>query len=364
MQPRGAKGLRQFLDAEQQRDWMEGKIDLPDADERPESLEQRFKYVARFEKLLRRPQAEEVLAILAALRRTLHPDPAPDRALLLVGLLPAVDLRQAARPGQCELDGAFHALCGRRGYPREIHRASFGFHHGPISHAGPIWTKRFSSNASTTPEDIGYFFPRGADIFVHQGPRLRLDPQIPRSRPRAARHSDVQSDPHEPGPERLPGEPLLQPGRPYAGRLSSRLSRQYEPIRLLSGSTTVVRHRRRGLDGKLPFRPLKTLPLMRTAAPIRGCEVALPAFLQFNGERHAVRLLDLSPGGAKLDCATNLSAGTAVVLDCGTLGRAAVVRWKSAGVLGICFDSELDAREVSALIKRSNALAARMKTRD
>ena len=93
-------------------------------------------------------------------------------------------------------------------------------------------------------------------------------------------------------------------------------------------------------------------------------EVALPAFLQCNGERHAVRLLDLSPGGAKLDCATNLSTGTAVVLDCGTLGRAAVVRWKSAGVLGICFDSELDAREVSALINRSNALAARMKTRD
>ena len=45
---RGLKGLRQFLDAGQQRDWLEGKAHLPDAPERPESLELHFKYVARF----------------------------------------------------------------------------------------------------------------------------------------------------------------------------------------------------------------------------------------------------------------------------------------------------------------------------
>ena len=61
---RGIKGLRQFLDPEQQRAWLDGDAELPDAEERPESLEQRFKYVARFEKLLRRPQAKEVLDIL------------------------------------------------------------------------------------------------------------------------------------------------------------------------------------------------------------------------------------------------------------------------------------------------------------
>lgn len=92
--------------------------------------------------------------------------------------------------------------------------------------------------------------------------------------------------------------------------------------------------------------------------------VALPAFLQANGERHAVQILDLSPGGAKLDCSASLPTGTAVMLDCGTLGRAAVVRWNSAGVMGLCFDSELDARDVAALIDRSKALDARMKTRD
>lgn len=88
--------------------------------------------------------------------------------------------------------------------------------------------------------------------------------------------------------------------------------------------------------------------------------LALPAFLQANGERHSVKLLDLSPGGAKLNCLVRLAAGTAVILDCGTFGSAAVVRWQDGLFLGISFDSELDAREVSALIGRSKALTARM----
>jgi hypothetical protein len=92
--------------------------------------------------------------------------------------------------------------------------------------------------------------------------------------------------------------------------------------------------------------------------------VALPAFLQANGERHSVQLLDLSAGGAKLNCPVSLSVGTAVTLDCGTLGRGAVVRWQSGGILGLSFESELDAREVSDLIDRSKSLAAWMKTRD
>ena len=90
----------------------------------------------------------------------------------------------------------------------------------------------------------------------------------------------------------------------------------------------------------------------------------MPAFLQAEGQRHAVQILDLSAGGAKLDCPANLPTGTAVILDCGTLGRAAVVRWQTGGVLGLCFDSELDARDVSALIERSKALTAWRKGRE
>jgi PilZ domain-containing protein len=89
--------------------------------------------------------------------------------------------------------------------------------------------------------------------------------------------------------------------------------------------------------------------------------VALPAFLQVNAERYVVHLIDLSPGGAKLNCPVSLSVGVAVTLDCGTLGRTAVVRWQTGGVLGLRFDKELDVREASALIQRSTALEALMK---
>lgn len=91
--------------------------------------------------------------------------------------------------------------------------------------------------------------------------------------------------------------------------------------------------------------------------------VAMPAFLQANGERHAVHLLDLSIGGAKLKCPAALPTGTAVVLDCGTIGRSAVVRWQTDGLMGVCFDSELDPREVTALIARSVALDTLIKAR-
>jgi hypothetical protein len=60
----------------------------------------------------------------------------------------------------------------------------------------------------------------------------------------------------------------------------------------------------------------------------------------------------------------SLSVGTVVTLDCGTLARAAVVRWQNGGLLALRFDSELDIREVCALIERSRALAARMETRE
>jgi hypothetical protein len=58
------KGLRRFLNPEQQRAWLDGDATPPDAGERSQSLEQRFKYAARFEKLLQRPQADDVLDIL------------------------------------------------------------------------------------------------------------------------------------------------------------------------------------------------------------------------------------------------------------------------------------------------------------
>ena len=83
------KGLRQFLDAGQQRRWLEGETDLPDAAERSQSIEQRFKYAARFEKLLRRPQAKDVLDILGIYGETCLPIPrATERFYWSVSCLP------------------------------------------------------------------------------------------------------------------------------------------------------------------------------------------------------------------------------------------------------------------------------------
>ena len=59
-----AKGLRLFLDDDQQRAWLEGEPSPVDGERPEQSLEQRFNYLARFEKLLRRPQADDVLDIL------------------------------------------------------------------------------------------------------------------------------------------------------------------------------------------------------------------------------------------------------------------------------------------------------------
>ena len=58
----------------------------------------------------------------------------------------------------------------------------------------------FLERCVVTPEDVRYFFPRGADIFVRQGPRLLLDRQIRRGESSFAGHPCVQPDAHEQGP--------------------------------------------------------------------------------------------------------------------------------------------------------------------
>lgn len=92
--------------------------------------------------------------------------------------------------------------------------------------------------------------------------------------------------------------------------------------------------------------------------------VALPASLEAEGQRHSVQLLDVSAGGAKLDCRARVPVGTAVTLDCGSLACAAVVRWQNGGLMGLMFASELDGRVVSALTERSRALEALMQSRE
>ena len=92
-----AKGLRQFLDDDQQRAWLDGEK-LSDADERSESLEQRFKYAPRFEKLLRRAQAKEVLEILRIYGETCLPIPRrTERRYWSVSCLPSTSDKPLVR---------------------------------------------------------------------------------------------------------------------------------------------------------------------------------------------------------------------------------------------------------------------------
>jgi hypothetical protein len=92
------KGLRKFLTSEQQSAWLEGETDPPDAASRTESLEHRFKYTARFEKLLRRPQAKDVLDILRLYGATCIPIPrTTERYYWSVSCLPSTSDKPLVR---------------------------------------------------------------------------------------------------------------------------------------------------------------------------------------------------------------------------------------------------------------------------
>ena len=92
------RGLRQFLNEEQQNAWRDRETTLPDAATRHDSLEQRFKYAGRLEKLLRRPQAEDVLDILRIYAATAIPIPrTTERFYWSVSCLPGSPDKPLAR---------------------------------------------------------------------------------------------------------------------------------------------------------------------------------------------------------------------------------------------------------------------------
>ena len=157
-------GMRQFLDLEQQRDWIAGRIDLPDAGDRSESLEQRFKYVARFERLLSRPQAGEVLAILGLygpnciplLRKT-------ERYYWSVSCLPSSSDKPLVR-----VNASWMELFTLYAQGDDV-RARFIVYLSDFTIDRSVTPSRvdksFLEQSVAMPEDVSYFFPRGADIF-------------------------------------------------------------------------------------------------------------------------------------------------------------------------------------------------------
>lgn len=165
----GPTGLRRFLDLQQQRDWLEGRAVLRDADEREQSLELRFRYVPRFEKLLRRPEAEAVLDILGRYGRDCIPIPRrTERHYWSVSCLPSTPGKALVR-----VNASWMELFSL--YPDgEGIRALFLVHLSDFtrdrSRDAAQVDEAFLAQCVAAPEDVSYFVPRGEDMF---GVRVR-----------------------------------------------------------------------------------------------------------------------------------------------------------------------------------------------
>src|SRR3990170_2042749 len=157
-------GLQRFLDLEQQRAWMQGKAILRDTDERADSPELRFKYVARFEKLLRRPQAQAALEILQRYGRDCIPIPRrTERHYWSVSCLPSTPGKALVRVNASWME-LFSLYADGEGLRALflVHLSDFTTDHsldqGHVDEA-------FLERCVMTPEDVSYIFPRGEDIF-------------------------------------------------------------------------------------------------------------------------------------------------------------------------------------------------------
>lgn len=157
-------GLRQFLDTEQQRHWIEGRAILPDTGERSELPELRFRYIARYQKLLRRPQAQETLKILQRYGRDCIPIPRrTERHYWSVSCLPSTPGKALIRVNASwmELFSIYAEGDGIRALFL-VHLSDFT---GDRSTTPGQVDEAFLERCVKTPEDVGYIFPRGEDIF-------------------------------------------------------------------------------------------------------------------------------------------------------------------------------------------------------
>lgn len=161
----GVTGLRQFVDADEQREWLEGQTVLQDAEKREESLEQRFRYVVRFERLLRRPQAEEALAILRLYARDCIPVPRlTERFYWSVSCLPSTADKPLVRVNASWME-LFTLLPDG-----ETLRARFILHPADFTSDGSSEPEQideaFLEQAVERPEDFSYAFWSKPDIFI------------------------------------------------------------------------------------------------------------------------------------------------------------------------------------------------------
>lgn len=156
-------GLRQFLSLEQQRAWLDG-APLDDADERQEAVELRFKYLPRYHKLIGRPQAGEVLKLLATYARNCLPMPRrTERYWWSVSCLPSTSDKPLVRVNASWME-FFTLYADGDGV-----RGRFILHLSDFTTDGSVIPEQLDEDlveqGALVPEDVGWFFPDGADMF-------------------------------------------------------------------------------------------------------------------------------------------------------------------------------------------------------
>lgn len=156
-------GLREFFSLEQQRGWLEDGAGPDDADERPESVELRFKYLPRYHKLRARPQAQQVLDLLARygrhclpmLRRT-------ERYWWSVSCLPSTSDKPLVR-----VNASWMELFTLYADGEDV-RGRFILHLSDFTTDGSVTPEQLDAgrleHSVAAPEAIGWFFPAGADM--------------------------------------------------------------------------------------------------------------------------------------------------------------------------------------------------------
>jgi len=161
---RGTTGLRQFLSLEQQHDWMDGKANLSDAEERSESVELRFKYLARYQKLLARPQSPDVLKILRLYGQSCIPIPRKtERTYWSVSCLPSTSDKPLVRVNASWME-LFTIYADGDGTRARFLLHLSDFVSDASSAEGGV-DEALLEHCVAAPEDVSYFLTRAEDMF-------------------------------------------------------------------------------------------------------------------------------------------------------------------------------------------------------
>lgn len=173
-------GIGAFLDVERQRAWVRGRAPLVDAAERLDQPEQRLKYLARYDKLQRMPQASAVLDLIGRYGRDFIPIARrTERYWWSVSCLPATPGKALVR-----VNASWMELLGIHADGADV-RGTF------LVHLSDFTTDRSPHQASVDQgllersvvraADVSVFFPRGADMLGIKVRRARSIDKLLRS---------------------------------------------------------------------------------------------------------------------------------------------------------------------------------------